>query len=126
MTTVLDAPAALPALDDEIFEMVNLPRKDTGVDGIIHVSTAQGPHGPRVKWYPDRPGRDAPCLTVTLEASPRVINHGLPNRQAEGVAPQVLAWVELNRPALVTFWQDGIAWTRDEVSAFIDDLAKRP
>ena len=67
MTTALHVPAA--TLDDEIFEMVNLPRKDTGVDGIVYVSTAQGPHGPRVKWYPDRPGRDAPCLTVCSSRS---------------------------------------------------------
>ena len=45
-----DSPSA--ALEDiELFEMVNLPTKDTGVEGIVYIFTAQGSHGARVKWY---------------------------------------------------------------------------
>jgi hypothetical protein len=111
---------------EELVEMANLPRRDTGVEGIIYISTAQGSHGPRVKWFPDRPSRDAPCLTVTLEAEPRAINHGLPSRQAQAAEAQVKEWVALNRDALLEFWQHGVSWTRDEVNAFIDGLAKLP
>ena len=111
---------------DDLFEMVNLARKDTGVGGIIYISTAQGQHGPRVKWYPGRPGRDEPCLTVTLETQPRVLNHQLPPRIAAEAGREVTVWAERNRDALLHFWNDGLSWTRDEVNAFIDGLAKLP
>jgi hypothetical protein len=112
--------------DDEMFDVVNLVSGDTGLVGIVFVSTAQGAHGPRVKWYPGRPGRDAPCLAVTLEAEPRVINLGLPRVQAAGAEAPIRAWVRLNREPLLEFWWNGLSWTRDEVNAFIDGLAKLP
>ena len=117
-----------PAHDplDEVFAVVNLPREDTGVAGVITVSTAQGQHGPRIKWYPGRPGREAPCLTVTLEAPPRVLNHGLSAREAAEAEGQVRAWAMANREALLRFWSDGLSWTRAEVNAFVDGLAKLP
>lgn len=117
-------PAAIE--DDEVVEMVNLPRGDTGVDGTISVSSMQGPHGPRVKWYPQRPGRDTPCLTVTLEDPPRAINHGLSPRDMRQGQAAVERWVALNREALLRFWFDGASWTVDEVYAFAKGLAKLP
>lgn len=114
------------AADDEMFDVVNLATRETGVAGTIFVSTAQGAHGPRVKWYPGRPGRDAPCLTVTLEAVPQVINHGLPRLQMAAGEAQLREWVRLNRAALLDFWGNGVFWTRDEVNAFFDGLAKLP
>ena len=110
--------------EDNLFEMVNLARKDTGVGGII--STAQGQHGPCVKWYPGRPGRDEPCLTVSLEAEPRILDHHLPPRVAAEAGREVVAWASQNREGLLRFWDEGLSWTRDEVNAFIDGLAKLP
>jgi len=129
VTPSLTAPAPAPALADpldELFDMVNLPRKDTGVDGTIHVSTAQGQHGPQVKWFPGRPAREAACLTLTLEPEPRVINHGLPDQVAAAASPRIRSWASANREALLRFWNEGLSWTRDEVSDFIDGLNKLP
>ncbi len=117
-------PAADPL--DELFEVVNLTREDTGVAGVICISTAQGRHGPRVKWYPGRPGREAPCLTVTLENPPRVLNHGLSVREAAEAEGRVRAWAAANEAALLRFWAEGLSWTRAEVNAFMDGLAKLP
>jgi len=111
---------------DELFDMVNLPRKDTGVAGVIYISTAQGQHGPRIKWFPERPSREAPCLTVTLEAEPRVINHGLPDRVVASAMPAVRSWAVANLGALLRFWSEGLSWTRDEVDAFVGGLNKLP
>jgi hypothetical protein len=73
--------------DDEMFDMTNLSSRRTGVPGMIYAATAQGQHGPRIKWYPGRPGRNVPCLVITLETPPRAINLGLPPRVArEGEA----------------------------------------
>ena len=35
--------------DDDGLEFMNLTSQQTGIDGILFVSTAMGPHGPRVK-----------------------------------------------------------------------------
>ncbi len=112
--------------DDKTFEMANLPRSDTGVEGTIYISTQQAALGPRVKWYPERPGRDTPCLTITLKEPPRAINHGLPARQAQRGEPRVQAWVALNRGALLDFWFNGASWTIDEVHVFAKGLVKLP
>lgn len=86
--------------DEEMFDMTSLSSRRTGVPGTIYMATAQGQHGPRIKWYPDRPSRDAPCLVVTLEVPPHPINHGLSLRIARQGEP-ALRWAAQNRTALV-------------------------
>jgi len=112
--------------DDEMFEMVNLATRRTGLAGTIHISTRRASHGPRIKWFPGRPTADAPCLIVTLDTPPRAINHGLPDRVAREGEAVAMVWAERNREALLRFWTDGLSWDSDEVQAFIDGLAKLP
>jgi hypothetical protein len=111
-------------LGPDLFEMANLTSKDTGVEGVIYISTAQGAHAPRVTWYPGRPHRQAACLSMTIEPEPQAFNHDLPARVAAGATEKVARWVRLNHAALIDFWRDGETWTRDEVNAFIDGLEK--
>jgi hypothetical protein len=112
--------------DDEMFDMTNLSSRRTGLEGIVYTSTAQGQHGPRIKWYPGRPGRDAPCLVVTLEFPARAINQGLAARDVRRMRAALLAWVELNRDALLSYWNDGLGWTEEEHDAFRDSLRRLP
>jgi hypothetical protein len=107
---------------DELVEMVNLPTKYTGLAGTVFISTAMGSHGPRVKWFPGRPGRDLPCLVVTLETPPRALNEGLPVPVAREGERLTSPWVERNRDALLTFWREGTSWDVDEVRAFVGGL----
>ena len=107
-------------------EIVNLSRKRTGIDGTIFISTWMAAHGPRIKWWPGRPERDGPCLVVTLENPSRAINMGLPLRIARAGEADALAWAALNREALLRFWEDGVTWMEEEVTAFLDGLAKLP
>ena len=37
--------------EDDLMEFMNLTSEQTGIDGIVFVSTAMGPHGPRVKYF---------------------------------------------------------------------------
>ena len=116
--------AADASRDREDVEMANLPERDTGVPGIIYISSAQGSHGPRVKWYPARPRRQAPCLTVTVASEPDAINNNLPIKVAESAVEDVKAWVTLNRADLLEFWANGESWTVDELYGFTKSLKK--
>ena len=39
---------------------------------------------------------------------------------------EVAAWAELNRAALLSYWNDGLGWTEEEHDAFLDGLRKLP
>jgi hypothetical protein len=112
-------------LDDEMWDFVNLVEADTGVPGTIFMSTEMGDDGPRIIWRPGGPAADGPHLLVSLEDSPRAINRGLAEPDL-AVEPQVVAWVLLNRVALMRYWQNGITWYWCKVKAFVDGLAKLP
>ena len=110
---------------DEPIEMANLPPSRTGIEGVIFVSTRMGPHGPRVKYY-ERAGRAQPCLSVAIADHPSVVANSLPQRVADAMAPKVAAWVLLNKPALLEFWDHGDTWLQPQVEAFLHGLKPLP
>lgn len=109
---------------DDLVEMVNLPTRYTGLAGTVFISTAVGSHGPRVKWFPGRAGRDLPCLVITLEAPPRAVNEGLTAPVARDGERLVGPWVDSNRAALLRFWREGTSWDVDEVRDFVAGLSR--
>jgi hypothetical protein len=125
-------PARLPAdallaeemADEDLADMANLTEDDTGIPGTIFISTRMGRHGPRVKYFAGRAGEAQPSFSVSISEPPRVIANSLPASVMRHVAPAVIAWVELNRLSLLAFWNEGVSWTRAEVSRFIDELAR--
>jgi hypothetical protein len=112
------------ALDDEdIFEMANLTEEQTGVPGVVFISTVMGAHGPRVKYYlKTGPGRGS--FSVAVGSEPRVLANSLDERDLKRMAPIVLEWVGLNHEALTRFWWDGKYWSDPEVTAFKASLKK--
>ena len=120
------SPSRAPSGEIALIEMANLPTEKTGVEGVVYISTAQGSHARRVKWYPGRPAENAPCLSVTIEDSPRAFNHYLPQRVFDAANIAVKAWVALNAGALLDFWHHGSTWLDDEVTGFKQALAKLP
>ena len=120
----VDDQSPSPADDIELIEMANLSTPQTGVEGVIYISTAQGSHGPRVKWYAGRPATGAPCLSVTIEAQPKAFNHHLPKHVFDAARTGVARWTALNHAALLDFWNDGTAWMDDEVTGFKAALQK--
>lgn len=114
----------LSALGEEgIFEMANLGEAQTGVVGVIMISTAMGSHGPRVKYYL-RPGRHQASFSVAVASEPRIVANSLPERDLARMGPDVIAWVRANHEALSRFWWDGPDWMHDDVQAFIAGLTK--
>jgi hypothetical protein len=111
--------------DDDVVEMTNLAETDTGIKGIVFISTTMSAHGPRVKYFL-KAGGNQPSFSVSIGAEPRVLASSLPDHVLRRIAPQVIAWVRLNREALLTFWNEGTSWTHDEVNAFVARLQKLP
>ena len=107
-----------------LLEMANLESDQTGVEGTIYISTRQGSHAPRVKYYAGRPGENQPSMSILIAADPEVVENGLPDRIASRMAPRVQAWVRLNHDKLRDFWFNGNTWYQREVEAFIASLEK--
>ena len=120
-----------PTLDEEIgllddedtFEMANLPEDQTGVPGVIFISTALGQHGPRVKLYL-KPGRHQPSASIFIGPNPRILASSLDDRDLKRIAPKALEWVMLNHEALTTFWFEGQDWMIAQVADFARTLKK--
>ena len=118
------APVAEDAVGDENVEMANLRQEQTGVPGVIFISTRMGAHGPRVKWYEDRPLRGAPSFSVDLSDPPMVVASDVDIRLQRQVAPKVATWVGLNREALREFWERGAELFEDERAALFARLRR--
>lgn len=115
----------LDAYDDDAgpLEMVNLREPDTGVAGVLFISTAMASHGPRVK-YMLKAGRDQPGFSVSIGPTPRVLANSLPDRDMVRAMPTVTAWVGLNHKALLRFWHEGDSWDVHQLAAFATSLTK--
>lgn len=111
--------------DEDVVEMANLGEDQTGVPGVIMISTAMGRHGPRVKCFL-KPGRHQPSFSVVFgsEVRPGPKSEDFDDKAYARLAPLVLAWVTLNQEALIRFWWAGNDLMNDEVQAFIADLKK--
>ena len=116
-----DTPLAEELASDDVVEMANLTTAQTGVTGTIFISTSMGGHGPRVKYFL-QPGRSQPSFSVTISDMPAIAANSLPVRIVRQMSPQVIAWVSLNKDALLNFWYHGDTWTQPEVNDFIQRL----
>jgi len=108
---------------EDMVEMANLTSAQTGVAGTIFISTAMGAHGPRVKYFV-QPGRTQPSFSVSIADPPAVVANSLPQRVVRHMAPRVVAWVALNRDALLDFWNHGDTWTQPVVNDFMQRLQR--
>jgi hypothetical protein len=111
---------------DDLFEMANLPKQDTGIDGAIRISTAEAGHAPRVKYYAGRPSKSAPSMSVIIAPEPQVVENSLPEHIARRYEQPVREWVKANHEALRNFWFKGGEMMRNEVDAMIASLHKWP
>lgn len=109
--------------DEDIFDMANLAEAQTGVPGVITITTMMGRHGPRVK-YLLKTGRHQPSFSVAIAATPRVVANSLDERDLKRMAAKVIEWVALNHEALAAFWWEGADWLAPDVQTFIAALKK--
>jgi hypothetical protein len=107
--------------DEDVFDMANLTEAQTGITGVITITTVMGQHGPRVKYFIRR---GQPSFSVAIASEPRVVANSMDDRDLSRMAPRVIEWVRLNHERLNAFWWDGAHWMQPDVQSFIDDLRK--
>ena len=123
---IINEDAAPDAGLEDLFEMANLPKQDTGIDGAIRISTAEAGHAPRVKYYAGRPSKNATSMSVMIAPDPEVVANSLPDHIARQYEGPVKEWVKANHEVLRNFWFNGGEMMRDEVDAMIRSLHKWP
>jgi len=109
--------------DDQRVEMTNLYEQETGVAGVIYISSRVHRHGPRVKYWV-RHGSDERGFSASIADEPRILANSLSPRDLNKTAPAVLAWISLNREALLRFWNEGEDWSAGQVYEFTLALKK--
>jgi hypothetical protein len=106
-----------PIGEDFLFEMANLIPAQTGIEGIVYISTQQSSHNARVKYFV-KTGRNQPSFSVSITPEPEIVENSLPKKVVNGIGPKVIEWVRLNQVALLDFWNNGTDWTDPQVTAF--------
>ncbi|MES2860161.1 MAG: hypothetical protein V4701_01740 [Pseudomonadota bacterium] len=111
--------------EEDVLEMANLGETETGVPGVIMISTIMGKHGPRVKYFV-KPGRSQSSFSVAIASEARVVakSDDFDDKTFARAAPLVMHWVEINQEALNRFWWSGNELMNAEVQAFIAGLKK--
>jgi hypothetical protein len=119
-----DTPLAEEMSDnDQILEMANLDKSQTGIDGFVWISTLMTGHAPRVKYF-TRPGRTQPSFSVMISDQPHIVANSLPARTVSRMAPLVIRWVSLNNEALLDFWHHGDTWSAVQLISFLQSFQR--
>ena len=111
---------------NDLFEMANLPKSNTGIDGCIRITTQEAAHAPRVKYFTGRPTKSAPYMVVTIAPEPEVIENSQPEHVRIRFEEPVKQWIKANYEKLRDFWYTGGEMMDDEVSAMVASLVKWP
>jgi hypothetical protein len=120
----IDPPLAEELSDDDvIFEMANLDKSQTGIDGFVWISTLMTGHAPRVKYFV-RPGRIQPSFSVMISDEPWVAANSLPACTVSQMAPLVIRWLSLNKDALLDFWHHGDTWPAAQLISFLQSFQR--
>lgn len=103
-------------LENQIWEMANLPKKRTGLPVIIYISGNKASHGPRIKFfdsYADSIGENYDLLIpLTIDKNPDIpIKHKLNIKKKD--LEKIKQWVIKNYDLLMDLYNGNI----DEIEA---------
>lgn len=100
--------------EDGLFEMANLSPKRTGLPFVVWISPKAGaPHDVRVKVSAGPKAGPSEFITVALRPEIRVIGGEMRTDDFE----RLKAWLELNRDAIIRYWDGEIEYTEDAIAA---------
>jgi hypothetical protein len=104
---------------EPLFEMANLSPSRTGIEkGYIYISTKQGNHGCRIKYFSNL--RNQSKVMIVSIPHFKVIEDTA--SCSKKIKKQVLQFAKINSEKLLEFWNKGNTWTDDEVRKFQDNL----
>ena len=109
---------------ENLSEMANLRERNTGVPGMIYISTRQGSHSARIKYFPAGI-KGGPNMSITVGPNPRVkVSSGLSYKDVMNLSKPVIEWITINYASLLKFWEEGTNWSVDEIAEFFGELKK--
>ncbi|MCP5498226.1 MAG: hypothetical protein H7A23_27030 [Leptospiraceae bacterium] len=103
------------------FEMANLPESKTGVKGVIYISTKQGSHGPRIKYF-EKPGSKQSSISISISDDPKVLTGDL--EVDTKTLSAIFEFVKNNQEVLLNFWYKGDEMMDDEVQEMKNNFIK--
>jgi Domain of unknown function (DUF4160) len=108
----MDSGALITAQDEDVYRMVNVHPKRTGLPFTVYISEKQGRHDVRVKVAAG-PKASEFVASVAVRPEVEVVGGSL---AAKDFA-LVRQWIELNRDVIVAFWNRDIEDSVDAVMA---------
>jgi len=92
--------------DNVLKEMANLSTDKTGIDhGTIYISSEEGNHGPRIKFYRGKPSKTNPSASITISKTPEVVEDAIGLKTSE--IKDVFEFVKINKKRLLYMWYHG-------------------
>jgi hypothetical protein len=108
---------------DIIKEMSNLPIDRTGLDyGTIYISSEECHHGPRIKFYRGKPGKDQLSASITISKNPEVIEDAIKLKSSE--VGKLFKFVIINKKKLLYMWYHGSEMMTDTWDRYKNALKK--
>jgi hypothetical protein len=123
MTQLTDLTELLQiSLDEErITEKQTLPVSDTGIIGFIRVSTQEESHGPRLKYYYPKAGKDQPSISISIPDPIRVVAQSKqPPPMSSQTFSDISKFILLNRGKLLEYWNTGTSLDRHQATLFFN------
>ena len=108
---------------DTIKEMSNIEHQDIGIDhGTVYISTHEGHHGPRIKYYRGRPGDNIPSASISISKNPEVKEDSRGLKESE--KKELFAFVIKNKKVLLYLWVYGNTLLKREGDNKVNNLKK--
>ena len=109
--------------EDHLHEMANLKNNKTGLShGTIYISTSEGNHGPRVKFFKGRPGSYLPSASITISDIPTVVEDSIGITINE--KNEIIAFININKEKLLKIWNYGNSMYSNEFDKIKNSLKK--
>lgn len=99
-----------------LWEMANLTKKTTGLDGLVVWLRCGGDrlqHGPRIKVVKGIKYNPELSSTVPLHGVPRIIGNA---KLTQNEFADLIKWIHLNKKTILKYWHDSIS-TEEMISS---------
>jgi hypothetical protein len=100
--------------DEDLFGMANISPRRTGLPFVVWISQTGPSHDVRVKVSKGPTPKNSELVSVAIKPDVHVVGRGTLSTDDLAVLQK---WVELNRDAIVKYWDGNIEYTEDAIAA---------